>query len=135
MVNSFEPEAQNYALLFGNIGSNGVSQRCLPACLAVADHSGFGRLKVPFLTKGGAYNLFDSIVSDVHGAAPSSSPETGSSHGAAPRARAPRSVEQLLYGISLDNLVNEHGFAPPTHVRIDVDSTTACNQGGRLPFR
>jgi FkbM family methyltransferase len=114
-VVAFEPESQNYALLLENIALNGAGQRCLPACVALAERSGFGLLKVPYITKSGAYNLF--VGRDADGG------QVPESIRAARQAAADevREVRQLVCGFSLDALVYEHGFRPPTHLKIDVD--------------
>ena len=57
-VFAFEPEAQNYALLLENIALNDLNGRCLPANLALTRTSQMGRLRVRYITKGGAYNMF-----------------------------------------------------------------------------
>lgn len=97
---AFEPESQNYATLVENIALNGLSRKCLPVCIAVSGQSGFGRLGVHDVTKGGAWNDFRTAD------------------------RSPRDsdvVEQSVFGVTLDDLVKTHGFTQPTHLKIDVD--------------
>ena len=111
---AFEPESQNYALLVENIVLNSVSDRCLPACLAVADKSTVNRLHVRYITKGGAYNAFRGSQPDGRGSAPES-------FMAAQKYEQHPGFDQLVFGCSVDDLVMKHGLPAPTHVKIDVD--------------
>jgi FkbM family methyltransferase len=111
---AFEPESQNYALLVENIVLNRVSDRCLPACVAVADKSTVNRLHVRYITKGGAYNAFRG--SQAGGAA--LAPE---SFMAAQKYEKHAGFDQLVFGCSVDELVAKHGLPAPTHMKIDVD--------------
>lgn len=117
-VMAFEPEAQNYALLVENIALNGVGDRCFPACLAVSDRLAMGRLRVRYLTKGGAYNWFVSGdgLTDQEG---TRVPESIAAAWGAERRGA---VEQVVCGASIDELVETFGLPAPTHLKIDVDS-------------
>jgi FkbM family methyltransferase len=113
-VVAFEPEAQNYALFIENLVLNEVdSDRLLAAPIAIGRTSGFGRLEVRYLTKGGAYNLFRSAEAN-HGELPDSIR-------AAIDGAAGTSYRQLSYGSSIDDLVLKHGLPAPTHIKIDVD--------------
>lgn len=112
-VIALEPESQNYALLVENIALNGVGERCFPACVAVANRVSLGRLQVRYLTKGGAYNLFEAQPR-----------EHGDPRELPPSIRAvaddKRTVEQWIFGVSLDALLKQ-AVPPPTHLKIDVD--------------
>ncbi len=101
-VLAVEPESQNYALLVDNIALNGVGSLCLPACMGVTREFGLQRLDVSYLTKGGAYNSCE----------PFSRNEKQSTKGR---------IQQLLFGVSLDDLVTKYGLRAPTHLKIDVD--------------
>ena len=107
-VCAFEPEAQNYALLMENISLNDLQGKCLPACLAIARETAMGKLRVRYLTKSGAYNLFR--IKDGQTA---ESVKATESHDAG--------FDQLMLGISLDDLVAKHDLPSPTHLKIDVD--------------
>jgi FkbM family methyltransferase len=107
-VFAFEPEAQNFALLAANVSMNDLGGRLLPSCLAVAGKTGMGRLRVRHLTKGGAYNLFRAGDEPV----PESVKAT---------LNFDEGFDQLMLGVSLDDLAAEHGVPAPTHVKIDVD--------------
>jgi len=109
---AFEPESQNYALLVENIVLNGVSDRCLPACVAVADKATVNRLRVRYITKGGAYNAFQD------GARAAGTPE---SLAAAQNYERHQGFDQLVFGCSVDELVSRYGLPAPTHIKIDVD--------------
>jgi len=109
---AFEPESQNYALLVDNIVLNGVTERCLPACVAVADKATVDRLRVRYVTKGGAYNAFQD------GAQGAATPE---SLAAAQNYERHQGFDQLVFGCSVDELVQRYGLPAPTHMKIDVD--------------
>lgn len=110
---AFEPESQNYALLVENIVLNDVSANCLPAIIAVSERAEVSRLKVRYITKGGAFNAFHPSPG-LTGAVPESVQ-------AAQSYERHRGFEQLLYGCSVDELVTRHGLPAPTHIKLDVD--------------
>ncbi|MBT7486270.1 MAG: FkbM family methyltransferase [Rhodospirillales bacterium] len=101
-VFSFEPEAQNFALLVQNIVLNELTDRCTPASVAIAGRTGFGFLGISYLTKGGAYNQF-------------SDRDTPASH---PKGNT---IHQFINGITLDDLVEDGSCLTPSHLKIDVD--------------
>jgi FkbM family methyltransferase len=115
-VFAFEPEAQNYALLLENISLNELGGRCLPANLALTRKTEMGRLRVRYITKGGAYNMFRG---DSSGNGAEMLPE---SFKAAQNYDARAGFDQLMLGVSVDDLVFKHGLPAPTHLKIDVDS-------------
>lgn len=121
---AFEPESQNYALLVENIVLNDVSERCLPACVAVADRSAMNKLRVRYITKGGAYNAFQSATQPT-GIAPDSL-------AAAQNYERHQGFDQLVYGCSVDELVSVHGLPAPTHMKIDVDGIEPMIVAGAL---
>lgn len=102
-VLAIEPEAQNFAILLENIFLNNLQGAIQATNLAISHSFGLGRLSVHAVTKGGAYNDFESFADG----------STMSSNSA--------SVTQMQIGISLDDLVQKFGFDFPTHVKIDVD--------------
>lgn len=108
-VYAFEPEAQNYALLVENILLNDVGNLCFPMSLAIAGTSGFGRLGISNFTKGGAWNQFrpeDLFISKEY------------------------KVDQHVFGMTLDDLLEVYRFPCPTHVKIDVDGIEPDIIGG-----
>lgn len=113
---AFEPESQNYALLVENIVLNGVSANCLPANIAIADRTDVSRLRVRYITKGGAYNMFHSDSADRD--AKSGLPE---SFQAAQTYERHEGFDQLVFGSSVDELVLKHGFPAPSFIKLDVD--------------
>jgi len=115
MTLSFEPEAQNYALLLENIALNDLAGRCLPANLALTRTSELGRLHVRYLTKGGAYNTFLGGLADQAG------DDLPESLLAAQKYDKKAGFDQLMLGCSIDDLVFKHGLPAPTHLKIDVD--------------
>lgn len=116
-VIAFEPESQNYALLVENIALNEVGDRCLPAGLAVSDRLAIGRLRVRYLTKGGAYNWFVSGEGPDAGEARLAPESIAAAWGAQQRGV----VEQTICGVSADELVSTFNVPAPTHLKIDVD--------------
>jgi FkbM family methyltransferase len=111
---AFEPESQNYALLVENIVLNGVSGNCLPANIAMAERAEVNRLRVRYITKGGAFNMFQP-PSD---AAAEALPE---SFLAAQKYEQHQGFDQLVFGCSVDDLVLKHGLPAPTFLKLDVD--------------
>jgi FkbM family methyltransferase len=113
---AFEPEAQNYALLLENIALNDLGGRCLPACIAMSRQFELGRLRVRYITKGGAFNAFRGGLAG--GDQAEALPE---SFQAAQNYEQHAGFDQLMFGCSIDELVFKHGLPAPTHVKIDVD--------------
>jgi FkbM family methyltransferase len=111
---AFEPESQNYALLVENIVLNGVSANCLPAIIAVADRSEVSKLRVRYITKGGAFNMFQPGSAQDGETLPES-------FQAAQKYEQHQGFDQLLFGCSVDDLVSKHGLPAPTHIKLDVD--------------
>lgn len=111
-VISFEPEAQNFALLVENIAMNGVGGLCTPACLPLASQPVMGTIDIRYITKGGAYNHFQQAGSANDTPYAPESVET--SNQAVP-------LRQLMLGSTLDELVDRHGLEVPTRIKIDVD--------------
>ena len=112
-VVAFEPESQNYALLIRNITINDLDTRRIRAsCTAITDREGFGDLQVRYLTLGGAYNLFHNA-----GGSREDLPESFEAAGGTPDS----GFRQVNFGTSIDDLVINHGFPSPTHIKIDVD--------------
>ena len=115
-VLAFEPEAQNYALLIENLIMNGLRERVSASNVALADRSGFGMLHFRYVTKGGAYNLFQP-----GGSASSNGGHFPESVQAVQQGDDEGGFFQLIYGASIDDLVLKAGFPVPTHLKIDVD--------------
>ena len=111
---AFEPESQNYALLVENIVINSVSGNCLPAIIAMSDGTSVSRLRVRYVTKGGAFNMFEGAFGEGGDAEPVS-------FQAAQGYEKHQGFEQLLFGSSVDDLVGKHGLPAPTHIKLDVD--------------
>jgi len=111
---AFEPESQNFALLVQNVSLNAVAERCMPVNVAVSEHTGLGTLRVRYLTKGGAYNLFCDGARDKGSDLPESVR-------AAESYQAFDGFHQGVFGCSVDDLVLKYGLPVPTHMKIDVD--------------
>ncbi len=116
-VYAFEPESQNFALLVENIALNRVGKNCQPACLAISERTALGELHVRYVTKGGAYNLFDPLDSDL--ANGEDLPE--SIRAVMQGASEESAIRQMVAGMSLDDLLLQSKLEGPTHLKIDVD--------------
>ena len=116
-VYAFEPESQNFALLVENIALNQVGENCQPACVAISEKSALGSLLVRYVTKGGAYNLFDAPDSGL--ATDKDLPE--SIKAVMKNSSEKSSIRQMVWGMSLDDLFLQHKLEAPTHLKIDVD--------------
>jgi FkbM family methyltransferase len=112
-VYAFEPESQNYAILIDNMSMNDLNEGFNATCIALNEAERFGKLTVPYITKGGAYNLFRSPDEQAQ--------DVPQSVYAAQAFWAKDRVSQLTFGSSIDDLVFGHGFTPPSHIKIDVD--------------
>lgn len=101
-VYAFEPESQNYALLYKNIVLNGVSDLVTGYCAALSDEETFSLLYLSNFQLGGSCHTFGAALD--------------------PNLRARESEHtQGCFSTTLDKLV-ERGVLPvPTHVKIDVD--------------
>ena len=108
---AFEPESQNYALLVENIVMNGITGNCLPAIIAVTDRCEVSRLRVRYITKGGAFNMFQ----------PADAETVPESFQAAQKYEQHEGFDQLVFGCSVDELVSKHGLPAPTFIKLDVD--------------
>lgn len=116
-VYAFEPESQNFAVLVENIALNHVSANCQPACVAISEKTGLGNLHVRYVTKGGAYNLFDSPDLDL-----GKSQDLPQSVQAVMQSASDESmIQQMVCGVSLDDLFIQYKLEAPTHLKIDVD--------------
>lgn len=114
-VFAFEPEGQNYATLCENIAMNGIAANCRPVMVALFRETGFGELAIRYVTKGGAYNQF-GVADDPAGGGPITEETEGLD--------AP-SLRQVVYGVALDDLLDNPVFTPPTHLKVDVDGREA----------
>jgi len=116
-VIAFEPESQNYSLLVKNIVLNNVESLCLPSNVAIANGSNMGHLNVRYITQGGAYNMFESMGrSGGNGDLLAEKDGKGTVDG-----DELHLIRQIVHGVSLDELVTQYDFDPPTHLKIDVD--------------
>jgi len=108
-VIAFEPEAQNYALLLENIALNGINNNCDAVSIAVGPApSGFGYLNIRYITKGGAYNQFTKsgkINDEI----------------AMPSTEFDNELRQVVYSLTLDEILKRKLFPEPTHLKVDVD--------------
>ncbi|EME70533.1 FkbM family methyltransferase [Paramagnetospirillum caucaseum] len=95
-VISFEPEAQNFAILTENVVLNGLGAQIEPCPVPLTRGLALDRLAVHAMTKGGAFNQFGQ---PAEGAA----------------------VRQLQIGCSLDDLVYTWNLPAPTFLKVDVD--------------
>jgi FkbM family methyltransferase len=101
-VYAFEPESQNYALLYKNIVLNGVSDLVTGYCAALSDEEIFSLLYLSNFHLGGSCHTFGAAL-DPH------LRERESEH------------TQGCFSTTLDKLVQQRVLPVPTHVKIDVD--------------
>lgn len=101
-VLAFEPEASNYYVLTRNIAINGFWQRITPYCLALSEGMSFSTLSSFHDAIGGSKHAFGD---------PTESWEEDD----------PVVMQQGMVGFSIDQLIEDHGFAKPTHLKVDVD--------------
>lgn len=112
-VYAFEPESQNFALLVENMTINNINEMLGAFSIAVTDEEAFGKLEVPFITKGGAYNLWIALSGRRD-----ELPETVK---AAQQFWNGQRVTQCTFASSIDDLVFRHKLTAPSHIKIDVD--------------
>lgn len=101
-VFSFEPQADNYALLCRNIGVNAKSDRVSAYCLAVSDRAGFDFLHVRSLVPAHSGHSFLSETD-----------EKGDP--------TQRPFRQGMISESIDGLVEKGVMPVPTMIKVDVD--------------
>ena len=101
-VFAFEPESQNYALLYRNIIRNGLSEQVTAYCLALSDESAFARLYLSDFYAGGSCHTFGEQVD----------------HRLEQRHSR---YSQGSISCPLDRLVADGVVPVPNHIKIDVD--------------
>lgn len=101
-VFAFEPESQNYALLYRNIIRNGLSEQVTGYCLALSDESACSRLYLSDFYAGGSCHTFgeqlDHRLEQRHSR-----------------------YSQGSVSCTLDKLVADGVVPLPDHIKIDVD--------------
>ena len=101
-VFSFEPEAQNYALLNANIEANALSDRVLAFPLALSDEMRLDKLYLSKFDAGGSCHSFaDEVGFDLK-----------------PRRAA---FTQGAFSVTLDMLVETGAVPVPDYIKLDVD--------------
>jgi FkbM family methyltransferase len=102
MVYAFEPESQNYGLLYKNIVVNAVSDRITAYCAALTDEEKFSLLYLSNFHLGNSCHTFDAPLD--------------------PNLRNRESrYTQGCFSTTLDNLTGRGVLPVPTHIKIDVD--------------
>jgi len=101
-VFAFEPESQNYALLYRNIVQNHLSALVTAYCAALSDEEGYSLLHLSDFRAGGSCHAFGAAQD--HNLEPAVFPYT-----------------QGCHATTLDALVARGVLPVPTHVKIDVD--------------
>lgn len=101
-VFAFEPESQNYALLYRNIIRNGLSDRVTGFCLALSDEMAYSRLYLSEFHAGGSCHTFGEQLD----------------HRLEHRASK---YSQGCISTTLDRLVADAVLPVPNHIKIDVD--------------
>ncbi|MGH8617883.1 MAG: FkbM family methyltransferase [Burkholderiales bacterium] len=101
-VFAFEPESQNYALLYRNIVANELAQQVTGYCLALAETSRYDRLHLSHFLLGGSGHMF-GLEADYQ---------------LRPR---PSAVSQGCVSATLDELVACGAVEAPHYIKLDVD--------------
>jgi len=101
-VYAFEPESQNYALLYKNIVLNGLSQQVIAYCTALSDESGFSLLHLSSFKIGASCHSFGEKV------------DFKLEH-------RESKTSQGCVSTTLDHLVASGVVPMPDHIKIDVD--------------
>ena len=99
---AFEPESQNYALLYRNIVMNGLSENVVAYCLALSDTAGYSLLHLSQFQLGGSCHSFGEKI------------DHNLKH------RDTR-LSQGSISTTLDSLVADGVVPMPNHIKIDVD--------------
>jgi FkbM family methyltransferase len=101
-VFAFEPESQNYALLYRNIVANGLSEQVRAYCLALSDRRQYAELHLSGFLLGGSCHTFGEKLD----------------HQLRPREAG---VSQGSVSTTLDEMIADGAIEPPHHIKIDVD--------------
>lgn len=101
-VFAFEPESQNYALLYKNIVLNRLSEQVVAYCVALSDESVYSRLYLSQFQVGGSCHTFGEKLD----------------HRLEPRESK---FSQGCISTTLDHLVATGVVPMPDHIKIDVD--------------
>jgi len=101
-VFAFEPESQNFAILMRNIMMNNMQDRIVPFPFCIGETCKVDTLRLSSLVGGGSCHTFGSDMNFK-----------GENKEWAGR--------QGSVSFPIDQLVNEIGFTPPDHIKIDVD--------------
>lgn len=101
-VYAFEPESQNFALLYRNIVLNDLGKNVIGYCAALSDEVKFALLHLKGFRGGTSGHSFgESVSEDLQ---PREAPYT-----------------QGCFSTTLDSLVSAKAIPLPTHIKIDVD--------------
>jgi FkbM family methyltransferase len=101
-VYAFEPESQNYALLYKNIVLNDLVQQVVAYCVALSDETGYSLLHLSEFHPGGSCHTFGEKVDYK-------------------LERRESKVSQGCVSATLDQLIESGVVAPPDYIKIDVD--------------
>jgi FkbM family methyltransferase len=101
-VFAFEPESQNYALLYQNIVHNDLSRKVTGYCAALSDEIGFSLLYLSEFVAGSSVHTYGAELNFK----------------LEPR---PSKVAQGCFATTLDHLVATGVVPLPNHIKIDVD--------------
>jgi FkbM family methyltransferase len=101
-VFAFEPESQNFALLYQNIVHNDLSRKVTGYCAALSDESGFSSLYLSEFVAGSSVHTYGAELNFK----------------LQPRASK---VIQGCFATTLDQLVATGAVPLPHHIKIDVD--------------
>lgn len=99
---AFEPESQNYALLYRNIVMNGLSENVIAYCMALSDTSSYSLLHLSQFELGGSCHSFGEKVNHH-------------------LERRDTKLSQGCVSTTLDTLVSGGVLPVPNYIKIDVD--------------
>ena len=101
-VFAFEPESQNYALLYRNIVANNLSEQVTAYCLALSNERAYSKLHLSKFFLGGSCHTFGAKIDYLL------------------RPRESK-VSQGCVAVTLDELVSTGTIEQPDYIKIDVD--------------
>lgn len=101
-VYAFEPHAPNFSQLLRNIVANNLNDVVMPCCLALHNDGNLHNFFYRRLMIGTGHSQIDRLV-DADGG------------------EFEKEVCEPKITISLDDLINQHGFLQPDHIKLDVD--------------
>ncbi len=101
-VFAFEPEINNFQLLYSNIYKNNLFDLCVPLNIACHESTSMQKFYIKEFTKGQATHSIGRVSNYVQS--------------------APQMFEQQAMCMRLDDMIETFKLPPPTKIKIDVDT-------------